>query len=46
MSTVTLKHVYKVYENADKKAKNTRPAVSDFCMEIQDQEFIVFVGTS
>ena len=46
MSTVTLKHVYKVYENADKKAKNTRPAVSDFCMEIQDQEFIVFVGPS
>ena len=47
MSTVTLKHVYKVYENADKKAAaNTKPAVSDFCMEIQDKEFIVFVGPS
>ena len=47
MSTVTLKHVYKVYENADKKAaKDQKPAVSDFCMEIQDKEFIVFVGPS
>ena len=47
MSTVTLKHVYKVYENTDKKgAVNTKPAVSDFCMEIQDKEFIVFVGPS
>ena len=47
MSTVTLKHVYKVYENADKKAKGeVKPAVSDFCMEIEDKEFIVFVGPS
>ena len=47
MSTVTLKHVYKVYENAEKKsAKDQKPAVSDFCMEIQDKEFIVFVGPS
>ena len=47
MSTVTLKHVYKVYENSEKKgASNTKPAVSDFCMEIQDKEFIVFVGPS
>ncbi|MBO5716229.1 MAG: ATP-binding cassette domain-containing protein [Clostridia bacterium] len=47
MSTVTLTHVYKVYDNADKKAaKDQTPAVSDFCMEIQDQEFIVFVGPS
>ena len=47
MSTVTLKHVYKVYENAEKKGVvNTKPAVSDFCMEIQDKEFIVFVGPS
>ncbi len=47
MSTVTLKHVYKIYDNADKKsAKNQKPAVSDFCMEIQDKEFIVFVGPS
>ena len=47
MSTVTLKHVYKVYENAEKKkGENQKPAVSDFCMEIQDKEFIVFVGPS
>ena len=49
MSTVTLKHVYKIYENAEKKAKkreDVKPAVSDFCMEIQDKEFIVFVGPS
>ncbi len=47
MSTVTLKHVYKVYENqALKKGEEPRPAVSDFCMEIQDKEFIVFVGPS
>ena len=47
MSTVTLKHVYKIYENTDKKVKaKTLPAVSDFCMEIQDKEFIVFVGPS
>ena len=46
MSTVTLKHVYKVYENADKKSAKALPAVSDFCMEIEDKEFIVFVGPS
>ena len=47
MSTVTLKHVYKVYENAEKKkGEEVKPAVSDFCMEIQDKEFIVFVGPS
>ena len=47
MSTVTLKHVYKVYENAEKKkGEEQKPAVSDFCMEIQDKEFIVFVGPS
>ena len=47
MSTVTLKHVYKVYENAEKKPQSeVKPAVSDFCMEIQDKEFIVFVGPS
>ena len=47
MSTVTLKHVYKVYENAEKKkGEAQKPAVSDFCMEIQDKEFIVFVGPS
>ena len=47
MSTVTLKHVYKIYENAEKKPNTeVKPAVSDFCMEIQDKEFIVFVGPS
>ena len=46
MATVTLKHVYKVYENTEKGSESTRPAVSDFCMEIKDQEFIVFVGPS
>ena len=47
MSTVSLKHVYKVYENAEKKhGEEARPAVSDFCMEIKDKEFIVFVGPS
>ena len=47
MATVTLKHVYKIYANGEKTgADNTKPAVSDFCMEIQDKEFIVFVGPS
>ena len=47
MSTVTLKHVYKIYENAEKKPQGeVKPAVSEFCMEIQDKEFIVFVGPS
>ena len=47
MATVTLKHVYKVYANGEKNGvNNTKPAVSDFCMEIKDQEFIVFVGPS
>ena len=47
MSTVTLKHVYKIYSNGEKPAADgTKPAVSDFCMEIQDKEFIVFVGPS
>ena len=47
MATVTLKHVYKIYANGEKTgADNTKPAVSDFCMDIQDKEFIVFVGPS
>ena len=46
MATVTLKHVYKIYEGNEKGVPNSRPAVSDFCMEIQDKEFIVFVGPS
>ena len=46
MANVTLKHVYKVYENTDRGNEGLMPAVSDFCMEIQDKEFIVFVGPS
>lgn len=48
MATVSLKHVYKVYQNQTKpKADEViKPAVSDFCMEIKDKEFIVFVGPS
>ncbi len=39
MSSLSLKHIYKVY---DGKVK----AVNDFSMEIADKEFIVFVGPS
>lgn len=47
MATVTLNHVYKIYENSNaKKGEAAKPAVSDFCMEIKDKEFIVFVGPS
>ncbi|MDO4564266.1 MAG: sn-glycerol-3-phosphate ABC transporter ATP-binding protein UgpC [Clostridia bacterium] len=47
MATVTLKNVYKVYDNAEgRKKAEVKPAVSDFCMEIEDREFIVFVGPS
>lgn len=45
MSTVTLKNVYKIYENKEAKAP-LMPAVSDFSMHIEDKEFIVFVGPS
>ena len=46
MATVSLKHVYKVYENTEKGTGSAKAAVSDFCMDIQDKEFIVFVGPS
>ncbi len=46
MANVTLNHVYKMYENTEKGVTIQRPAVSDFCMEIEDKEFIVFVGPS
>ena len=46
MANVTLKHVYKMYENTEKGPASQKPAVSDFCMEIKDKEFIVFVGPS
>ena len=39
MAELKLEHIYKVYPNGVK-------AVSDFTMEIKDQEFIVFVGPS
>ncbi len=39
MASLSLKHIYKVYDGTTK-------AVSDFNMEIRDREFIVFVGPS
>ncbi len=39
MASLSLKHIYKVYDGGVK-------AVNDFCMDIQDKEFIVFVGPS
>ncbi len=39
MASLSLKHIYKVYEG-------TTRAVNDFNMEIRDREFIVFVGPS
>ena len=39
MASLSLKHIYKVYEGSTK-------AVNDFNMEIRDKEFIVFVGPS
>ena len=39
MASLSLKHIYKVYDGTTK-------AVSDFNMEIRDKEFIVFVGPS
>jgi multiple sugar transport system ATP-binding protein len=39
MAEVKLEHIYKVYPNGTK-------AVSDFTMDIKDNEFIVFVGPS
>ncbi|MBO5111621.1 MAG: sn-glycerol-3-phosphate ABC transporter ATP-binding protein UgpC [Clostridia bacterium] len=39
MASVKLSHVYKIYPGGTK-------AVKDFCMSIEDKEFIVFVGPS
>ena len=39
MASLQLNHIYKVYPNGVK-------AVNDFCMDIADKEFIVFVGPS
>lgn len=43
MATVSLQHVYKEYPS-DKGAPVV--AVTDFCLDIKDREFIVFVGPS
>ena len=39
MASLSLRHIYKVYDGTTK-------AVNDFNMEIRDKEFIVFVGPS
>lgn len=39
MANLSLKHLYKIYDNGTK-------AVTDFNLEIKDNEFIVFVGPS
>ncbi len=39
MASVSLRHIKKVYENKVE-------AVHDFCLEIRDKEFVVFVGPS
>jgi len=39
MATLSLKHIYKIYDNGTK-------AVNDFNLEIGENEFIVFVGPS
>lgn len=39
MANLSLKHLYKIYDNGTK-------AVSDFNLDIKDDEFIVFVGPS
>jgi multiple sugar transport system ATP-binding protein len=45
MASVTLKNVYKIYDTSNKK-EDVKPAVSNFCMEMHDKEFIIFVGPS
>lgn len=49
MSTVSLKHIEKVYTDSERKGKKQKAgvkAVKDFNLEIADQEFIVLVGPS
>ncbi|MBQ4473812.1 MAG: ABC transporter ATP-binding protein [Lachnospiraceae bacterium] len=51
MATVELKHISKVFSNAEKKANKNIPAeathaVSDFNLKIADKEFVVLVGPS
>ena len=40
MASISCQHIYKIYPGA------TAPAVTDFNLEIQDKEFIIFVGPS
>lgn len=44
MATVSLQHVYKEYPN--EKGGPPVVAVTDFCLDIKDREFVVFVGPS
>ena len=58
MSSISLRHIYKVYPKKEKqkfklfrkKNENSNDeevlAVDDFNMEIEDGEFVVFVGPS
>ncbi|HAS37865.1 MAG TPA: sugar ABC transporter ATP-binding protein, partial [Ruminococcaceae bacterium] len=39
MASLSLKHIYKKYPGGV-------TAVSDFCLDIKDKEFIIFVGPS
>ena len=39
MASVTLKNVYKIYAGGV-------TAVTDFCLDIEDKEFIILVGPS
>ena len=38
MASISCQHIYKIYPGA------TAPSVTDFNLEIQDKEFIIFVG--
>ena len=40
MASISCQHIYKIYPGA------TAPSVTDFNLEIQDKEFIIFVGRS
>ena len=37
MASISCQHIYKIYPGA------TAPSVTDFNLEIQDKEFIIFV---
>lgn len=48
MANVSLKHIYKIYDNENKQHGkiDAKPAVKDFSLEIEDKEFVVLVGPS